>query len=51
MERKVLLLVFVIFLISILAGCEPHFLDGMDDEGLVEQIVYILEQKNSENVR
>jgi hypothetical protein len=38
--KKILLVVLVIFLISILAGCEPHFLDGMDDEGLVEQIVY-----------
>lgn len=40
MKRKVLLLVLVVFLISILAGCESHFLDGMDDEGIVEQIVY-----------
>jgi len=40
MKRKVLLLVLVLFLISILAGCAPHFLNGMDDEGLVEQIVY-----------
>lgn len=40
MKRKVFLLVFVVFLILILMGCEPHFLDGMDDEGIVEQIVY-----------
>ena len=40
MKSKVLILVLVIFLISILAGCEPHFLDGMDDEGIVEQIVF-----------
>lgn len=40
MKRKVLLLVFVVFLISILVGCSPHFLNGMDDEGLVEQIVF-----------
>jgi len=40
MKRKALLLVLVLFLISILAGCAPHFLNGMDDEGLVEQIVY-----------
>lgn len=40
MKRKVLLLVLVLFLISILAGCAPHFLNGMDDEGLVEQIVF-----------
>jgi len=40
MKRKILLLVLVIFLILALMGCEPHFLDGMDDEGIVEQIVY-----------
>lgn len=40
MKRKVLLLILVIFLISILAGCGPHFLDGIDDEGAAEQIVY-----------
>ena len=39
MKRKVLLLVLVVFLISILAGC-VHHLNGMDDEGIVEQIVY-----------
>ena len=30
----------VIFLILALVGCGPHFLNGTDDEGLVEQIVY-----------
>jgi len=40
MKRKVLLLVLVVFLVLILAGCESHFLDGMDDEGIVEQIVF-----------
>ena len=40
MKRKILLLILVAFLISILTGCEPHFLDGEDEEGLVEQIVY-----------
>jgi hypothetical protein len=41
MKRKILLLVLVLFLISVLAGCSPHFLDGEDEEeGIVEQIVY-----------
>lgn len=40
MKSKVLLLVLVVFLISILMGCGPHFLNGIDDEGAVEQIVY-----------
>jgi hypothetical protein len=38
--KKILLLVLVIFLISILAGCQSHFIDGEDEEDLVEQIVY-----------
>ena len=40
MKRKILLLVLVLFLISILAGCEPHFLDGDDDYIQVEDLVY-----------
>jgi len=40
MKRKVLLLVLVAFLISILVGCEPHFLDGDDDYTQVEDLVY-----------
>jgi len=40
MKRKVLLLVLVILLVLALTGCGTHFFDGMDDEGLVEQIVY-----------
>lgn len=35
-----MLLVFVIFLVLILAGCEPHFLDGDDDYTQVEDLVY-----------
>lgn len=40
MKSKILLLVFVILLVLVFTGCGPHFLNGMDDEGLVEQIVY-----------
>ena len=40
MKRKILLLVLVIFLILAVTGCGTHFLDGMDDEGIVEQIVF-----------
>ena len=40
MKRKILLLVLVVFLISILAGCGPHFIDGEDEEDFIEQIVY-----------
>jgi len=40
MKRKVLLSVLVIFLISILAGCGPHFLDGMEIEDCAEDFVY-----------
>lgn len=40
MKRKILLLVLVLFLISILTGCGPHFIDGEDEEDLIEQIVY-----------
>ena len=39
MKRKVLLSVLVLFLISILTGCGPHFIDGEDEEDLIEQIV------------
>jgi len=40
MKRKILLLVFVIFLILILVGCESHFLDGMEIEDEAETFVY-----------
>ena len=40
MKKKVLLLILAIFLILVLTGCGTHFLDGMDDEGIVEQIVW-----------
>jgi len=39
-KRKILLLVLVVFLFLALIGCEPHFLNGMDEEGIVEQIVW-----------
>jgi hypothetical protein len=40
--KKILLLIFVILLISILAGCEPHFLDGTgtEDADCAEQTAY-----------
>ena len=38
--KKILLVVLAIFLISILAGCEPHFLDGMEIEDCAEDFVY-----------
>jgi len=34
------LLVLTVFLISILAGCGPHFLDGMEIEDCAEDFVY-----------
>jgi len=40
MKRKILLLVLVVFLISILTGCEPHFLNGMEIEDCAEDFVY-----------
>ena len=40
MKRKVLLLVLVLFLISILAGCESHFLDGEPEWMRAEDTVY-----------
>ena len=40
MKRNILLLVLTVFLISILAGCGPHFLDGMDIEDSAEDFVY-----------
>jgi hypothetical protein len=40
MKRKALFLVLVIFLISILAGCEPHFLNGIEIEDSAEDFVY-----------
>ena len=40
MKRKVLLLVLTLFLISILAGCEPQFLDGMEDADFAEQTAW-----------
>jgi len=40
--KKVLLVVLTVFLISILAGCEPQFLDGTgtEDADCAEQTVY-----------
>jgi len=40
MKRNILLLVLTLFLISILAGCEPHFLDGMEDADCAEQTAW-----------
>jgi hypothetical protein len=37
--KKILLVVLVVLLISILVGCSPHFIDGEDEEDLIEQIV------------
>lgn len=39
MKRKVLLLVFVVFLILILTGCEPHFLNGEPEWMRAEEAV------------
>jgi len=40
MKRKVLLLFLVLLLILILAGCEPHFLDGEPEWMRAEDAVY-----------
>ena len=40
MKRKILLLIFVVFLILALTGCGPHFLDGLSDEGCAKETVY-----------
>jgi len=42
MRRKVLFLILVLFLISILAGCAPHFLDGdpdWNDEKAIKELI------------
>jgi len=40
MKRKVLLLVLILFLISILVGCESHYLNGVEIEHEAEDLVY-----------
>ncbi len=40
MKSKVLLLIFIIFLILNLTGCEPHFFDGIPDEDRAQEEVY-----------
>jgi hypothetical protein len=40
MIKKILLLVFVVFLILALTGCGPHFLDGLEDADCAEQTVW-----------